>query len=350
MKYTCKQYLGALVYDMPRYISSLYGKQAATGNREWVFIRNRKEKLFSAPDGMGVYCDWEWTSELYLPKVLPFLGKWLYHRAFGDFPVVFANHPAREGTGRCQVSFIIGHRGMKRLPLLLATLKSIAGQTDCCCECVVVEQDNDQLVRPHLPEWVRYIHTPLPDRNMDYCRSWAFNIGAKEARGDLLVLHDNDLLVPALYARDQYKLFCQGVEVVNLKRFIFYLDRKSSQQVCRQTGEVCTPVISTILQNAEGGGSIGISRQAFWDIGGFDEGFVGWGGEDNEFWERAQTRTVHPFGYFPLIHLWHAAQKGRNEQAECFNTFNEVIQQPVEERIIRLQSIKSGDLSGPVSS
>lgn len=33
------------------------------------------------------------------------------------------------------------------------------------------------------------------------------------------------------------------------------------------------------------------SRRVF-AIGGFDEAFVGWGGEDNEFWERAQVRAA----------------------------------------------------------
>jgi GT2 family glycosyltransferase len=63
-----------------------------------------------------------------------------------------------------------------------------------------------------------------------------------------------------------------------------------------------------VVQNLEAGGSFGMARDAFFDIGGFDESFVGWGGEDNEFWERAQTRSVWPFGYVPLVHLWHEPQ------------------------------------------
>ena len=71
------------------------------------------------------------------------------------------------------------------------------------------------------------------------------------------------------------------------------------------------PEFDAIVQNLEAGGSSGAGRQAYFDIGGFDERFIGWGGEDNEFWERAQTKKVYPYGYLPLVHLWHEPQRGR---------------------------------------
>ena len=67
------------------------------------------------------------------------------------------------------------------------------------------------------------------------------------------------------------------------------------------------------MQNAEAGGSLAMARSAFFAIGGYDESFIGWGGEDNEFWERAQTRRVWPFGYLPMVHLWHAAQPRKTD-------------------------------------
>ena len=69
-----------------------------------------------------------------------------------------------------------------------------------------------------------------------------------------------------------------------------------------------------IVQNLEAGGSVAITRAAYERVGGLDEGFVGWGGEDNEFWERAQTVSVWPYGYVPLIHLWHAPQPEKLQQ------------------------------------
>jgi GT2 family glycosyltransferase len=77
------------------------------------------------------------------------------------------------------------------------------------------------------------------------------------------------------------------------------------------------------MQNAEAGGSLAVDRETFFAIGGFDEAFVGWGGEDNEFWERAQSRKVWPYGYLPLIHLWHEAQPEKPDQGRSTATLHE---------------------------
>jgi len=39
-----------------------------------------------------------------------------------------------------------------------------------------------KLIQDELPDWVRYIHTPLPNKDMLYSRSWAFNVAAQEAK------------------------------------------------------------------------------------------------------------------------------------------------------------------------
>ncbi|RUM35529.1 MAG: hypothetical protein DSY58_06750 [Desulfobulbus sp.] len=325
--------LGSLFKDVPRYLFRLLHN----GNQEYLAICNRKEHLEMAPDGDGYRCDWQWTSDLYLPKVLPVFGRWLFRRAFKDFPVELCSDCLRPNNDHSDISFIIGHRGGGRLPQLLATLKSIAGQRGCRFECIVVEQDTEQVVRPHLPDWVRYIHTPLPDADMAYSRAWAFNVAAKEAQADFLIFHDNDLVIPAVYGKELYKYYCRGFEVVNLKRFIFYLDQRSSEYVCRKSTLQLSPKIDSIMQNAEGGGSIGIARNAFFEIGGFDERFIGWGGEDNEFWERALTRKVYPYGYLPLVHLWHQTSTGRGGQTDGNSLYWALSRQPVEKRINRLK-------------
>ena len=97
------------------------------------------------------------------------------------------------------------------------------------------------------------------------------------------------------------------------------------------------------MQNALGGGSIAISRQTFFEIGGFDEAFLGWGGEDNEFWDRAQSRRVWPYAYLPFVHLWHELQSGKkSDQKPTLDLYKLKSQIPVWERIADLRLKLSG--------
>ena len=76
--------------------------------------------------------------------------------------------------------------------------------------------------------------------------------------------------------------------------------------------------------------------------GGMDEAFVGWGGEDVEFWERVRTRKVWPYGYLPLIHLWHPAQPGKWPAKETpgMERMRERAALPPEERIRELRQAR----------
>jgi hypothetical protein len=334
MSYSLKQKLGAIVYDLPRFLWSM----RPSSNHPWVFVRNRNERLSPVPgrrSPSGAQCDWQWTSDLHIAKVFPPLGRVLMKRSLHDWPIEFRAEPLQRDEN-AQVSFIIGHRGTERLPHLLLTLQSIAAQREVSLECVVVEQSVSPEVRDQLPAWIRYIHTPLPYADMPYSRAWAFNVGARAARGEVLVLHDNDMLVPVDYAKEVITRSGHGYDVMNLKRFIFYLTETHSGAVLSGESLSARPP-ETVVQNLEGGGSVAITREAYFAIGGLDEAFVGWGGEDNEFWERAQTRRVWPYSYVPIVHLWHPAQP---QKAEANNPnqqrYQERSSSPVEARIREL--------------
>lgn len=334
--------LGVLIKDMPRYLKAL-----GEGSDGYLTLHNRTEQLEPAPDGIGYRCDWQWTSDLHAPKHLPILGLKLMRHALADHPIHRLHQP-RMMHSRPDISFIIGHRGMDRLPHLLATLESIAGQEGASIECLVVEQDQQAHLPAHLPAWVRYLHTPPPTPDMPYCRSWAFNVGVREAGGSVLVLHDNDMLVPVDYAARILHHVSQGFEVVNLKRFIFYLNEAHSQNIFTGSTDITLRAPDIIVQNLEAGGSIAITREGYQRIGGMDESFVGWGGEDNEFWERAQTLKVWPYGYLSLVHLWHPAQPGKYH-ADTFTLkrYQMLSNIPLHTRIEQLRNKPAGTLNGP---
>lgn len=297
-------------------------------------MRNRAEH--TATDGRGIRCDWEFSSDLHIADVFPSTAARLMRLAFEQWPVALAEEPS-DRPEVPQVSFILGHRGLDRLPHLLLTLRSIAGQAGAPIEAVVVEQSFQREVEDLLPRWVRYVHTPTPSPDYEYNRAWTFNAGARAARGTILVFHDNDMLVPAQYAAELMARARERWEFLDLKRFVFYLDERATRRVFDGNAlPVGAP--PRIAQNLRGG-SVAVVRDAYFAVGGFDEEFIGWGGEDNEFWERASVRgEVNQFGYLPFLHLWHAPQKGKllGGNAPGVSRYYELRNVPPEERIRRL--------------
>jgi len=333
--------LGVLALDLPRYLPRLW-----SGNSSYLSICNRNELLERDPRGDGHRCTWQWSSDLRAPQLLPSLGRALMRRALRDYPIGHASRPA--GGAPPQVSFVIGHRGMARLPLLLATIESIGSQTGVPVECIVVEQDVEAHLAGRLPNWVRHIHTPPPEPSLKYCRSWAFNVGVRHATSPVLVLHDNDILVPAGYAAAILRLRTQGFDVLNLKRFVFYLGNASTAQFLEGNGSLGDSFPAAIGQNLLGG-SLAITREAYDAIGGFDEAFIGWGGEDVEFWERARSRRVWEYGFLPFIHLWHEAQPEKNvSNSDTMRLYHSLALVPVKDRIAALVGRAWGTMSGPV--
>ena len=189
-------------------------------SRRYLGLANRSETLEAAPDGVGFACRWTHTSRLHAAQVQPRLAQRLLRRFLGDAPIGQRPAPA-PFSGPPQISVLIGHRGTERLPLLLATLKSLAAQEGVTLECLVIEQDATARIGAALPTWVRHIHAPLPEPEAPYNRSHTFNVGAREARSPVLLLQDNDMLVPRGYALRILQRIGNGYAVVNPKRFIF---------------------------------------------------------------------------------------------------------------------------------
>lgn len=317
----------AFLIEVPAFERHLRGR--------WERIHNRGEVVTFEPGGRGVQCEWKWTSALRICELFPGNAPRLMQAALREWPIAFADAPAASRAP--EVSFLIGHRGLARLPHLLLTLRSIAAQRDASVECIVIEQSAEREIESALPPWVRYLHQPA-GRGAPYARARTFNEAARAARAPLLVLHDNDMLVPARYAAELAAKMRAGDEVLDLKRFIFYLTEADAKRAM-ESGAVPRDARSeSVIQNLRGG-SIAITRDAYDAIGGFDESFVGWGGEDVELWERAETRRANRFGYLPIVHLWHAPQpeKTQGASAPAVERYYELAQVPVAERIARLR-------------
>ena len=91
-----------------------------------------------------------------------------------------------------------------------------------------------------------------------------------------------------------------------------------------------------------------MTRDAYFRIGGHDEGFLGWGGEDNEFYDRCRLLRLHPWGYLPFLHLWHAPQPEKGKPSRALAHLDEAMAVPREERARRLATVPFGSLDGPL--
>jgi hypothetical protein len=222
----------------------------------------------------------------------------------------------------------------------LVTLKTIAAQRDISLECLVVEQASEMEANEALPDWVRYIHTPLPHPDMPYSRSWACNVGARAARGRLLVFHDNDVCVPREYGKELVNLHTQGYQAMRLQRFAFDLDEATSIVVMSEYRIPTTVGLAGVIQNSAGR-TIAVDRETYFRLGGYDETFVGWGWEDNEFFQRCQTARFYPHMYLPTVHLFHDAQAQYiDKNAGLFGVRSEI---PAAERMAELAARQFGN-------
>ncbi|GEM_PF-2429160 len=84
-------------------------------------------------------------------------------------------------------------------------------------------------------------------------------------------------------------------------------------------------------------------------LGGYDEGFVGWGGEDNEFFDRCKHIGHLTFGYVPFTHLWHAPQSDKHidDNKNITRVLEARVSIPTAERIAELTQRKFGSATLP---
>ena len=197
---------GVLVRDLPRYRAALSATSKDAG--AWASLCNRNETLLQVEGSRGYQCQWQWGSELHAPLVLPSLGRKLMQTALHEWPIRFADRqPVFEGQPR--ISFVIAHSGEARLPQLIQTLRSLFAQEGVYCECIVVDQSPAPLL-DRLPQGTVYRHLDKSGMTPGWRKSWAFNVGARLARADILVFHDGDICAPAGYARELLQVMGEG--------------------------------------------------------------------------------------------------------------------------------------------
>lgn len=131
------------------------------------------------------------------------------------------------------------------------------------------------------------------------------NTGVEAASGDMLLIVDADSLAPYETITTALDAAQYGGAHFAYDRIV-YLDEAESEQVYR--GDA--PTGSHPRQGPHESSLIAIRRDAYWEAGGYDERFQGYGGEDNAFRIAADT-LLGPCTWHPGLAyaLWHEVDR-----------------------------------------
>ncbi|GAB5442271.1 MAG: hypothetical protein Fues2KO_26200 [Fuerstiella sp.] len=265
-------------------------------------LHNRAEEISEDQATGGRVCHWQDSSPLTVARFFPQVGARFLHHCLDLWPVSF--QPRQDAMSeQPEVSFVVGVRGTGRLPQFQATVDSLLAQEECQSEVIVVEQSWEQQFAKIIPGGARYIHTKATSPDMPFNRSWALNVGAREARGRVVVLHDGDYVVPKFFAREVARKVSGEIQSARLPRYIFYFDQETSADIQERRTFNDVTRLEKIVQNNPT--PMALTRDAYLRIGGHDESFYGWGGEDLEFLDRARTLRHAEGAFLPIFHMWH---------------------------------------------
>lgn len=174
-------------------------------------------------------------------------------------------------------SFIILYRhSIERYNNLRRVLEWTSGFKSS--ETIIVEQDTHSKLS-NLKLNCRHIFTKS---NMPFNRSWGFNVGAKYANSNVLILTDCDLImnpdkfIEAIKKIQNYDVVSPYSSVVDLTQQETTMDLNSIVNIDRPgRGETDIQKINIC------GGMTIFRKDAYEKIGGYHEDFIGWGGEDD---------------------------------------------------------------------
>lgn len=185
-------------------------------------------------------------------------------------------------------------------------------------EVIVVEQDREsRLPSGFLPPGCKSV---FAFNDGPFNKSWGFNIGFKQSSGDVLAFGDADILIDSKNLIESFALCHSGADAVNpYDRLIDLTAGETSSFLQGGKGLDALAHRQEVNREAIGeflcfcGGLFVIRRKAFEAVGGFDERFVGWGGEDDAMSIKLEklVSNTRVLGGRAAYHLFHERQRAR---------------------------------------
>ncbi len=205
-------------------------------------------------------------------------------------------------------TFIIGYRHkIDRLNNLRRTLDWINSFSGA--EIILVEQDKHSKIS-HLSLKCKHIFIKS---TMPYNRSWAFNVGLKNSNSNIIVCGDSDLVmnpddfIKGLQTLQQYEMVSPYHSVVDLTPQESGMPLEQLVNINRPgRGETDNQKINI------SGGIAMFRRDSLFKIGGWNEDFIGWGGEDDYQTIKVKNFLTHTELKSRCYHLYHSKEAPDN--------------------------------------
>ncbi len=239
------------------------------------------------------------------------------------------------------VSYIIPCRNFERTDAIDTVILSIKAQKYPCIEIIVSEQDtHTRLSQKSIP--YKYTLASTAKSHL-FNKALAFNQGVMLATGSKIILHDADIMLVDDYTDDVVETLTK-YNACHLGKNVIYANQ-SSAALINNTGIVGGyPKIERVVGYFEGG-SLACTKEYYWEIGGFNEDFWGYGVEDCEFYTRLKYRGFKEDRKHIFLHLYHSRFPGWEEHHDINKKLGESISKlPMEEKIKRqrIQAKKLG--------
>lgn len=175
-------------------------------------------------------------------------------------------------------TYIIGYRHkLDRLTNLKRVIDWISGFKGV--ELIIVEQDKSPKLPAFSLKGFRYIFTKS---DLPFNKSWAFNVGTKYSSTNVIIFGDSDLImdpqefINAIKLLEQYESVNPYNRVIDLTSEENGFNLETLKKINRPgRGE------TDIQKVPIAGGIIMFRKDSLFKIGGFDQSFIGWGGEDD---------------------------------------------------------------------
>lgn len=235
------------------------------------------------------------------------------------------------------ISLITAYKNRgNHLQVMLSWLQRIRedeGFTDF--EWIVVEGDRSSTSHTLL-EGKTWIHSFFCNMERNFHKSRLLNIGSREAQGSFLLPLDIDLL-PAHGVLELHARLASGNPRVLFTGYRLLLNEipgfplSTANELCadllaRYRYDGTAPLgpeenVSALCKYLLAGERFGVCpffpRELFFQLGGYDENYVGWGAEDQDLFERICAQGITPVRSYDLLylHMPHPDEPGWKENS-----------------------------------